>query len=427
MNKVRKKFVWYAMLAIFALLTVMLSIINGVNFTMASNDADMITQMLSEKHGSFSESSNKPGKGTPGTNTPDTPVGQTETSGSSSSSGTSSRNKRMGPMGPDSPEMNSSVRYFTYAFDENGNAQKVAFKISAVEEEEAVSWARSLINENTGWTRGTYRYRVYTEGDKTYVTVIDQGRELLPSYRILIISICGEAVGLVLSFIVLRLVGKRLFKPLEEADRKQKKFIANIESDFKVPLTIINANTEIIEKENGSSDYTKSINRQVKKMIALVKDIGSLAIFEEKNAAITKVNLSSTLSALLDYNKTKFAEKDFKLGFDIENDIIIDGEEEAIKKLFSELIRNSLKYSISKSEFTLKKEKDRIIITQTNDTSLPSGSIDQIFDRFTILGNAENTDAIGLGLSYVKDIAKAHDGRVGAKVSDGLFVLKIAL
>lgn len=419
MNKVRKKFVWYAMLALFALLTVMLSIINGINFTMASNDADMITQTLCEKHGAFPE--NKPSKSPGSTNTPDTPLEKKNNFTGTGGSG------RMGPMGPDSPEMNSSVRYFTYSFDENGNAKKVAFQISAVEEEEAVSWARSLLNEDTGWTRGTYRYRVYTENDKTYVTVIDQGRELLPSYRILIISICGEIVGLVLSFIVLRLVGKKLFKPLEEADGKQKKFIANIENEFKIPLTIINANTEIIEKENGSSDYTKSINRQVKKMIALVKDIGSLAIFEDKDITLTKVNLSSTLSALLDYSKTKFEEKDIKLNFDIDSDIIIDGEEEAIKKLLSELIKNSLKYSVSKSEFTLKKEKDRILITQTNDTSLPSGSIDQIFDRFTILGNAENTEAIGLGLSKVKDIAKAHNGRVSAKVSDGLFVLKIAL
>lgn len=419
MNKVRKKFVWYAMLALFALLTVMLSIINGVNFTMASSDADMITQILSEKHGSFSE--NKSGKSPLGTNTPDTPTGNKNNYSRTGGSG------RMGPMGPDSPEMNFSVRYFTYSFDENGNAKKVAFQISAVEEEEAVSWARSLLNESTGWTRGTYRYRVYTEDNKTYVTVIDQGRELLPSYRILIISVCGEIVGLILSFIVLRLVGKKLFKPLEEADGKQKKFIANIENEFKIPLTIINANTEIIEKENGSSDYTKSINRQVKKLIALVKDIGSLAIFEEKDVTLTKVNLSSTLSALLDYSKPKFEEKDIRLNFDIDNDIIIDGEEEAIKKLFSELIRNSLKYSVSKAEFNLKKEKDRILITQTNDTSLPSGSIDQIFDRFTILGNAENTDAIGLGLSKVKDIAKAHNGRVSAKVSDGLFILKIAL
>lgn len=156
---------------------------------------------------------------------------------------------------------------------------------------------------------------------------------------------------MVISFIVLRIVSKRLFKPLEEADRKQKKFISNIEKEFKIPLTIINANTEIIEKENGSSDCTKSINRQVKKMIALVKDIGSLAIFDGKDVTITKVNLSSTMSALLDFSKPKFSEKEINLKFDIDNDIIIDGEEESIKKVFSELIENSLKYSVSKAEF----------------------------------------------------------------------------
>ncbi len=416
MNKVRKKFLWYAMLAIFALLTVLLSIINGVNFTMASNDADMITQMLCEKHGYF-----------PDNNNPNN-IGTNDVPENKSKHTTQKNNKDiMGPMGPDSPEMNSSVRYFTFSFDENGNAKKVSFHISAVEESEAVEWARTLLKESTGWTRGTYRYRVFTEGKRTYVTVIDQGRELLPSYRILLISVWGAVFGLVISFIVLRIVSKRLFKPLEEADRKQKKFISNIEKEFKIPLTIINANTEIIEKENGSSDCTKSINRQVKKMIALVKDIGSLAIFDGKDVTITKVNLSSTMSALLDFSKPKFSEKEINLKFDIDNDIIIDGEEESIKKVFSELIENSLKYSVSKAVFTLKKEKDRILITQMNDTSLPSGSIDQIFDRFTVLGNAENTEEIGLGLSYVKDIVKSHNGRVSAKVSDGMFILKIAL
>ncbi len=433
MNKVRKKFVMYAMISVFALLTVMLSIINGINFTMASNDADMITEILSEQHGSFStgNSGSSKSRKPSSTGSPDTPS-SSGTSGSapwgySGSSGRSGDSGRMGPMGPNSPEVGSSVRYFTYAFDDKGRVEKIAFQISAVEEDEAVNWAQSLINENIGWTRGTYRYRVYTEGDRTFVTVIDQGRELLPSYRILIISVCGEIVGLVLSFIVLRLAGKRLFKPLEEADRKQKKFISNIENEFKIPLTIINANTEIIEKENGSSDYTKSINRQVKKMTGLVKEIGSLTIFDESNMNVTKVNLSNTLNAVLDYNKPKFAEKDIKLDFDVESDIIIDGEEESVKKMFSELVDNSLRYSLTKSSFTMKKEEGRIFIYQKNDTNLPNGSIDQIFDRFTILSNAEKTDAIGLGLSYVKDIVKAHNGRISAKVNDNTFVLQIAL
>ena len=64
---------------------------------------------------------------------------------------------------------------------------------------------------------------------------------------------------------------------------------------------------------------------------------------------------------------------------------------------------------------------------QTNDTSLADGSIDQIFDRFTTLENAKDKNTVGLGLSYVKDIVKAHNGRVSANVKDNIFTLEIAL
>ena len=408
------------MLSVFALLTVLLSIINGINFTMAGEDADRITKRLSERNGVFSvEQKFDDGESF-----------KSESSDQADYQNSFFRNddsKRMGPMGPDSPEVNDSVRFFTYSFDKKGNAEKIAFHISAIDEKEAEEWAKSLMNEKIGWTKGTYRYRVYKHNKKTYVTVIDQGRELLPSYRILIISVFGEVIGLAVSFIILRIVGRRLFRPLEEADRKQKQFIANIESDFKMPLTVINANTELIEKENGSSDYIRSINRQVRKMTSLVKEIGSLAIFEEKDMTITKVNLSSTLSSVLDYKKASFEEEGIQLNLSIEDNLIIDGEEEKIKKLLSEIAENAVKYSLTKADFTLKKEKDRILLIQTNDTDLPTENIEQIFDRFTVLSNAENTAAIGLGLAYAKDIVTAHNGRITARVSDGVFTLEVSL
>lgn len=409
------------MLSVFALLTVLLTVINGINFTMAATDADMITQMICDRHGSLTDPGIVVKKKKPRER-------QTDDQAQLDSSRNDIYSKYIAPMGPDAPDMNSSLRYFTYSFNYKGNPGKIAFNISAVDEYEAEEWASSLLNEkSTGWTRGAYRYRVYSEGSRKYVIVIDQARELLPSYRILVISVCGEVLGLILSYIVLRIVGKRLFEPLEEADRKQKKFISNIEIEFKVPLTVINADTELIEKENGSSDYTKSINRQVKKMTALVKDIGSLAIFEDSDASLTNVNLSSTLACVLDYNKQKFADKGIKLDMNIEDNVIISGYDEPLKHLFSELVENSLKYSRSKATFDLSRVEDRIILTQTNDTDLPSGSVDQVFDRFTVLSNAADTDAIGLGLSHVKDIVKDHNGRVSAKVSDGEFILRISL
>lgn len=403
MKKVRKKFVLYAMLAMFVLITVLMVVINGINFTMASEDADEITQMIANEHGSFKKANHQKN------NNP------------------ADDGKRMGPMGPDSPEMNASLRYFTYSFDKDNKAELVAYQISAVSEEDAEEWARKLMNEHIGWTRMTYRYRVYKDDGKTYVTVIDQGRELLPSYRILIISVCGEVLVLIVSLLLLGFVGKRLFEPLEEADRKQKKFIANVESEFKLPLTIINANTEIMEKENGQSDYTKSINRQIKKMTKLVKDLGSLAIFNEKDMTISNVNLSNLFNYAIDYKKDKFAEKKIELQYDITSDIIINGDEEAIKKVFAELIDNSLKFAVTNAAFSLTKQNERVIIKQTNDTNLQNGSIDQVFDRFSTLDNAQNKEGMGLGLPYVKDIIKAHNGRVSAKVNNGIFILQIDL
>ena len=46
-DKVRKKFVLYAELSVFILLTVLLSVINVINFTMVAEDADHMTEAIS--------------------------------------------------------------------------------------------------------------------------------------------------------------------------------------------------------------------------------------------------------------------------------------------------------------------------------------------------------------------------------------------
>ncbi|MBR4768804.1 MAG: hypothetical protein IK088_07500, partial [Lachnospiraceae bacterium] len=270
MKQVRKKFLIEAVSAIAGLLIVLLTIINLVGFTMASEDADRITEMLSEGRGEF------PGQ-------PERPRGNGF--------------GPMGPMGPDSPEMQNSVRYFTVSLNENGGGKVVSFNISAVSEKEAVEWAESLKNETTGWTKGTYRYRVYRQKAVTYVTVIDQGRELLSCYRILMISVIGGAMGILISFLILLFVGRKLFAPVEEADRKQKQFIERAEREMKVPLTVIDADVEILERAGGPSEETTSIRRETRKMAALVENMDALRVVETSEGKMKPVSLSLLVEA----------------------------------------------------------------------------------------------------------------------------------
>ena len=425
MIKARKKFVFSALLSMFAILVILLGIINGTNITLAADDADRITQVLSEGRGAFMNGQAR---------IADTAEAQAtqspETSGEQAAATRGGRNWRFdfGPMGPDSPEMAPSLRYFTFAFDKDGNAECVAWFISAVDKAEAQDWAQSLTDERaTGWTRMTYRYRVYKLDGRTYVTVIDQGREMLPVYRILLISLIGLAVGMICSYVLLMYVGRRLFRPLEEADRRQKRFIANAEKEFRLPLTIINANTEIIERNSGETEQTSSINRQVKRMVRLVTELGTLGMFDEKELTFTRVDISAIAMAAADAVRVKLEETGRALSVDAPQPTFINGDSEALSDMLAELMDNAQKFAVSNVKLEVKQQNGHTHIVASNDTALPAGAYDQVFDRFTRLSNAEGLPGSGLGLAHVKEIARAHNGRVSAAAADGVFSINIVL
>ncbi|MBO4873639.1 MAG: HAMP domain-containing histidine kinase [Lachnospiraceae bacterium] len=428
MREVRRKFVLYAMLAVFILLLLILSIINVTNFTMAAADADAITAMLAENKGRFSEKKNEAPDFAQ--ETPQMPGSAGGTAPGDFSTLPFSPNG-FGPMGPDSPETGFSLRYFTVRFGKDGDAKLTVYQIAAVSEEEALAWAQSLKSESkkndvTGWTHGTYRYRCYTRGDSVFVTVIDEGRELTPSYRILIISLIGMVFGLLISFLFLTYISKRLFKPLEDADRKQRQFILEAEKEFKIPLTVIRADTELIERENGPSDYTSSIHRQVSRMADLNRNLGNLALFNE-SAPSENCSLSTVFETAASEAASALETAGIRLTAEWTEGITINANPEALKRIADELLDNIGKFAVSDALIRSEKHEGRIILTVSNDCTLPDGSCDNVFDRFIRLANAEDRPGAGLGLSFVKDAVRQIGGRVSAKVEDGRFILQLFL
>lgn len=405
MKKAERKFRCFAVLAVFALMTLLLSLINGMNFTLAASDADEITKEIASQNGSFGEAR-----------------------GDKAFDQSSLNKERFGPMGPASPEMRSSLRFFTIAFSKDKSARTVSFSISAFSEEDAVEWAENLLSSGkTGWTRGTYRYRVYKVGEEKFVTVIDQGRELLPSYRILIISAIGGLLSVLISYFILLLIGRKLFSPLEKADRKQKEFIANANRALRQPLTVISGDVELMERAAGPDERTRSIRRQVGKMTALVDKLGTMGIFDDEALHISDFSLSELLGDTLHESAPRFEKAGLLLSSDIRPDVRLTGDPEAMKRLLSELVDNALFYAKTRVAFRLLTENGRILLETENDADLPSGSVNQVFDRFTKLSNAGENDRPGLGLSYVKQIVRSLNGRESAEVKDGVFTLKVAL
>jgi len=424
MNKARKQFILYAMLSVFILLTLLLGVLNAVNFTMVAEDADKITEMLSQGGGEFTENMDGLGMGGQSQNDQMQMQGDPSQSGQGNQGGFQDGG-RIGPMGLNSPEISESIRHFTVAFDDSGSAEVIAYKMSAVSEEEAVEWARSLLDRQTGWTKTTYRFRVYEQDGKTYVTVIDQGRELTPSYRILVISAVGEVIMLGISTWFLIYISRKLFKPLEEADRKQRRFIQDVEQEFKVPLTVLNADTELIEKEHGVSKTTESIRRQVRKMSALVKRLSSLTFYEEASQTRTEVDLSALLKEEIEKQRKNIEDAGMDLQLDIQDGLTMTCGKEAIRQVFAEMTGNVAVYGKDHAAISMKKNDERITVSFSNGTELPDQNAEGVFDRFVRLDNAKDLPGDGLGLSYVREIVRNHDGRCSARIEGGVFTATV--
>ena len=432
MNRVRRRFLLYAMLAVFVMLTVLLGVINGLNFTMAADDADRITEMLASGKGRFSPDEPQ------GFGAPDASgfPGGFQSDGDAPSGGAvfvrpgndTGDYERIGPMGPYSPETSASVRYFTFRFDKDGGCEAVAMQISAFTEDEARTIAEKLKDETVGWTLFTYRYRVYKSGGSTYVTVIDQGRELLSSYRILLISVIGEIVGLAVSFVFLWFVGKRLFKPLEESDRKQKRFIADAENEMKIPLTVMEADAETLERKTGPDDATASMRRQIKKMSGLIRKLGALTVFDDEDMKRSDCDISKAFGAVADSMRPSFERRGIKLETSFIDGAFVRSDPDLLNRMLSEIVGNSLKYSLTHAEFSLKREGEHMVLTSSNDADISeNGDVEQVFDRFTVLDNGRAKEGTGLGLSFVRDAVKTLGGRIRAYVENGVFTIKIIL
>ncbi|MBP5729802.1 MAG: HAMP domain-containing histidine kinase [Clostridia bacterium] len=380
MDKYRRKFIIYAFLAALALVAVLLAAVNIAGFAAAAGDADRTTQQLI-----------------------------------------------------DGAAAASDARYFKIGFDKDKNLLAEPLNQTELSDEDAVALARKLRGEKngkTGWVNTVYRYRVYKDkdADTKYVVALEQSEQLKPLTRTLTISLISGAACLVLWLVLLLLVAPRLLKPMEGVDRKQKQFIAEAEKEFKVPLTVIAADAEILELENGASEHTQSIRRQVSKMNQTARQLAALSLFEAK-AEKAEYDLSAAAAEAGGHAQALFAKQGKTLTLDIQENVWFTGDEDAARNMLTEIVGNALKFSLTRASLKLRQtEGGYTEISCVNDTELAlTGKVRQVFDRFVRLENADGKPGSGLGLSYLRDAVKAMNGRVEAEVNNGEFVIRIKL
>jgi len=408
-EKLRRRFLIIAMLAVFLVLTLLLGSINVSNYLSIKSNADDTLKVLSVNQGIFPqmEFNNQPA---PGDIPPDV------------------RGDHF------TAETAFEIRYFTVELDSEGNIINTNTRqIAAVDGEEAKQIAKELYSSNktSGYYR-TYRYlRVDSEESINYY-FLDCERDLSSTNSFLKNSLLIGLLGLIGVFILLYAFSGRILKPIADSYAKQKEFITNASHELKTPLSVINSCTDVLEIENGKSKWTDGIRSQVKRLSTLTGSLVSLSYMDEEDPFLQKEEFD--LSELCRQNLEPFSlraeEENKKLKLQIENNIQYKANKKSISQLIDILADNALKYTNENDEitFTLKKQNKNIILSSENKAEISEGKHPELFDRFYRADKNRKSDgSYGIGLSLAQSIVVAHGGKIEATCTNSFLKIKASL
>ena len=405
----RKKFILVAMLSTMLVLTVIMGVVNFSNYREMLDRADEMTALLEQNDGKFPEEPSRHEQ-----DDTETPPAKPENDKKDKS--------RF------SVETPFETRYFTVTVDENGEVTDCDLdRIAAVDEETAEEYTQTAQQKNktTGF-QGIYRYRVTETEDGAKYVFLDCRREISNFRTVLVTTISVSLLGLAAVFVLVVIFSRMVFRPVEESIQKQKRFITDASHELKTPLTIIDANTEVMEMESGESQWTKSTRKQIQRLSGLVQQLVTLSRLDEEKGLEEKCefNLSEAVSECVQPYESLAQTREKNLTLNIEENLTYTGDERSIRQLAGILMDNAVKYSSENGNITLtlKKKGKKIFLEVYNDAGdLPQGKLDVLFERFYRLDSSRNscTGGSGIGLSVAKAIVQAHKGKITAENKNG--------
>lgn len=401
-NKLRKRFVIIGTLSVFVFLFIVVTAINIINYKAMINDIDRTVEVVANPKANFFKEFEKPIE----------------------------PRKEFEEFLPNdmSPEVPFETRFFSVLIDDSNQIQDTDIsRIITVTSEEIINYVTKATKSSSD--KGfidEFRYKKISEDDLTRIVFVDCGRKIDSFYNFMLISSLTAFVGCILICGLFILVSKKVVSPIVENQNKQKTFITNAGHEIKTPLTIISANTDLLEMEIGNNESINDIRKQTVRLKDLTNKLVYLAKLNENSDEIIKTDLplSEVLNNVIENFSSIIQQKYINLSLNIEKLVSIVGEQKSIEELFNILLDNAIKYTEENGNISIllssNSKKVYFSISNTTKEQIDEESLRNIFERFYRVDKSRNSriKGFGIGLSVARTITEQHNGEISAKINE---------
>jgi two-component system phosphate regulon sensor histidine kinase PhoR len=233
----------------------------------------------------------------------------------------------------------------------------------------------------------------------------------------------------VLTFVLLY---RSLLKQQRLAQMKND-LISNITHELKTPIATVGVAIEALKNFNAIQDpqrtkeYLDISQNELQRLGLLVDKVLKLSMFEKKEIELKYeiFDLKEVVNEVVASLRLQIEKCNARVTVDADGDTNLKGDRLHLLSVVFNLLDNALKYNKGNAaiQVILKEEAGNVVMKVTdNGIGIPAAYKEKIFEKFFRVptGDKHNAKGHGLGLSYIGQVIRKHNGNITVDSHEGI-------
>jgi len=300
-------------------------------------------------------------------------------------------------------------------------SDSITLSRSVVDQKETNNLAE-LPKDNPKFDKSSANFWIYFPQPKGFL-ISQMGKWLFTSVILLIMA------ALTFSYTIFTIIKQKKLSEIKTD------FINNMTHELKTPISTIGLSSEILMKPEIQKDqekihkYATIISDENDRLKNQVEKVLQMAIIDRSVFELNKrkLDIHDIIANTVEKLQLTISNRNGSLIADLQADgHLISGDWEHLQNVITNLLDNANKYSPEDPTIAVSTKDYNngiVIVVSDRGIGMSKESQKKVFDKFYRVhtGDVHNVKGFGLGLNYVKIIAKAHGGdvTVHSKLGEG--------